>query len=336
MRAWRWATALCMAAPLAWGQTPVTPATPVTATPAPPAAAAAAHAALDYALQPQRIAADTWVMSGAVADFSRANGCNIINTAAIATPEGTLVINTGPSLLYGQQQRAALQRVGAAPALQVVNLNLHPDHFLGNQAWADVPTAALAGTQAGMHAEGRAYEDNLYRLCGDWLRGTAATPAHQPITPGHFVLGGHALQWVQLSGHTAHDLVLIDHTTGVLFAGGLVFADRVPTLPHADLSQWQASLQTLAQWLQAGRIHTVVPSHGPVHQGTHGIAQTQDWLQWLHQRLHTSAAQGLDLSEVLRLPIPQRFAHWAARDAEYARNVTTAYPAYELKALRGE
>lgn len=288
-------------------------------------------ARLDYQLKPRQIAPATWVIEGAVDDFSRANGCNIINTAMVSTTAGTLVINTGPSRLYGEQQRAALSRLTSQPVKKVVSLNLHPDYFLGNQAWDDAPTAALPGSRAGMQAEGKAYEDNLYRLCGDWMRGTEFRPSREDIQPGRFDWGGHAMEWVRLQGHTDDDLVLIDRTTGVLFAGGLVFADRVPTVPHAHLARWMASLQAMRQWITQGQVKTVVPSHGPVHTGTHGVDQTLDWLQWLHTRMQTSAAQGLDLSEVLRLPIPERFARWAALRPEYARNVTTLYPRYETE-----
>ena len=129
------------------------------------------------------------------------------------------------------------------------------------------------------------------------------------------------------------DLVLIDHSSGVLFAGGLVFMNRVPTLPHARLADWIASLRTLRGWIEAGQVRTVVPSHGPVHTGTQGVDQTLDWLQWLDARLRESAAQGLDIAEVLALPIAPRFAHWAALAEEYARNVTTLYPDYEARQL---
>ena len=286
-------------------------------------------ARLDYQLQPRKIAANTWVIEGAVEDFSRANGCNIINTGLVSTPAGTLVVNTGPSRLYGEQQRKAIEQVASGATRRVVNLNLHPDYFFGNQAWADAVTLALPGSRAGMQAEGKAYEDNLYRLCGDWMRGTEFQPARSDVQPGPFDWGGHALEWVRLQGHTADDLVLIDRTTGVLFAGGLVFANRVPTMPHADLPRWMNSLQEIRRWIVQGTIRTVVPSHGPVHAGVQGVDQTIDWLQWLHARLQDSAAQGLDISEVLRLPIPNRFSTWAALRAEYARNVTTLYPKYE-------
>ena len=221
----------------------------------------------------------------------------------------------------------------AGKVQQVLNLNLHPDYFFGNQAWADVPTRALAGSIAGMQAEGGAYADNLYILCGDWMKDSASTPARQPIAPGSFTLGGHRLELVRYHGHTADDLVLIDHSSGVVFAGGLVFAERIPTTPHADLPAWLASLDALEAKLNTVALKALVPSHGPVYPDLRGLHQTRDYLRWLDQFLSTSATAGLDMSEVLATPLPQRFRGWAAAATEYARNVTHLYPRYEQKAL---
>jgi quinoprotein relay system zinc metallohydrolase 1 len=290
-------------------------------------------ARLEYDLRPRQIAERTWVIEGAVDDFSRANGCNIINTAFIATGAGVVVVNTGPSRLYGEQQRRAIERITREPVVRVLSLNLHPDYFFGNQAWADRPTQALAGSVDGMQAEGRVYADNLYRLCGDWMKGTESTPSRQAIDPGVLQIGAHKLELRRLSGHTGDDLVLIDHTSGVLFAGGLVFAQRVPTTPHADFEAWQASLDTLEQWIKADNIRQVVPSHGPLHSGLGGVQQTRDWLRWLTAQMRESAERGLDLSEVLRLPLPQRFQTWAAQPAELHRSITQWYPRYEQQVL---
>lgn len=292
-------------------------------------------ARLDYGLQPRRIAEGTWVLEGAVEDFSRRNGCNIINTAFIATGAGVVVINTGPSRRYGEQQRQAIERVTREPVVQVLNLNLHPDYFFGNQAWADRPTQALAGSIAGMQAEGASYADNLYRLCGDWMQATESTPARQPIEPKTLPqtlrLGSHTLELHRLEGHTGDDLVLIDRSTGVVFAGGLVFAERVPTTPHADFARWLASLDALERWISASTV--VVPSHGPVHTGRLGVQQTRDWLRWLDSTLQASAERGLDLNELLQLPVPERFARWAAQPAELHRSLTQWYPRHEQRVL---
>lgn len=290
-------------------------------------------ARLAYDLRPRQIAEGTWVIEGAVDDFSRANGCNIINTAFIATGAGVVVVNTGPSRAYGEQQRRAIERVTREPVLRVLSLNLHPDYFFGNQAWADRPTQALQGSIGGMQAEGGAYADNLYRLCGDWMKGTESTPSRQLIEPGVLQVGGHKLELRRLSGHTSDDLVLIDHTTGVLLAGGLVFAQRVPTTPHADFDAWLASLDTLSRWITTENIRQVVPSHGPLHSGLGGVEQTRDWLRWLTAHMRESAERGLDLSEVLRLPVPARFQAWAAQPAELHRSITQWYPRYEQQVL---
>jgi len=309
---------------------------PVHPQPAQPVPAPRADAQrLDHRLQARPIAPRTWVIEGEVADFSRENGCNIINTAFIATGAGVVVINTGPSRRYGEQQRRLIERTTSEPVVQVFNLNLLPDYFLGNQAWGDRITAALPGSIEGMKAEGDAYAENLYRLCGDWMQGTVPTPARTAAQAGVHTLGQHRLELVRLEGHTRDDLVLIDHSTGVLFAGGLVFADRVPTTPHADFDRWLTSLDRLESLLGVGHFRWVVPSHGPVHEGGRGIAQTRDWLRWLTGHMQGHAEVGLDLTEVLSMPVPARFASWAAQPVELHRTLAHWYPVYERRALGG-
>lgn len=331
--------ALAAAVSPGWAQTALQPGGVVSATTAVPATTAK-PATLDYGLAPRELAPGHWVIEGAVDDFGRHNGCNIINTAFILTAQGPVVINTGPSRLYGEQQRQAVDRVArsasgqAALVGQVLSLNLHPDYFFGNQAWAGWPTLALAGTRAGMRAEGPAYADNLYRLCGDWMKGTESTPATADLAAGALTVGQHKLVLHRLQGHTADDLVVLDPAAGVAYVGGLVFANRVPTTPHAHFERWLASLDTLETLLTQGNYKWVVPSHGPVHSGLVGLRQTRDWLKWLTTTMTASADKGLDLNEVLHNPgVPPQFANWAAMPAELHRSLTQWYPTFEARTL---
>jgi quinoprotein relay system zinc metallohydrolase 1 len=214
--------------------------------------------------------------------------------------------------------------------VQVLHLNLHPDYFMGNQAFADVPIAATAATRAGMQREAKAYEDNLYRLCGDWMKGTEARLPTATIGPGPLRIGQREFDLRELKGHTDSDLVLQDRASGVLFAGGLVFAQRVPTTPHADLAEWQRSLAAMA----GTKASWWVPSHGPVRSDTNGLHGTLRYLQWLDSTFRQSAERGLDMNEVLRLEIPAEFRGWAALKPEYIRNVAHLYPRYEQAALK--
>ena len=287
-------------------------------------------ARLDYGLKARALADGVYVVEGANADFTPANGCNIINTGFITTGAGVLVINTGTSRLYGEQLRALIARTTPEPVAHVIHLNLHPDYFLGNQAFAGVPITATAATRAGMQREAASYETNLYRLCGDWMKGTEARLPTQTIGPGPLRIGQREFELREYRGHTGSDLVLIDKTSGVAFVGGLVFADRVPTTPHADPKAWLAALDSLAGL----KLGTVVPSHGPVHQGQRGLQQTGEFLRWLDTSFTQWASQGWEMNDVLRAAPPEAFTRWAAWPAEYTRNVAHLYPGYERAALQ--
>ncbi len=284
-------------------------------------------ARLDYGLKARALADGVYVVEGANGDFSPANGCHIINTGFITTGAGVLVINTGPSRLYGEQLPALIARSTAEPVVMVLHLNLHPDYFLGNQAFASVPLHATAATRARMQREAASDETNLYRLCGDWMKGTEARLPNHTIGAGPLRIGAREFELRELSGHTSSDLVLIDKTSGVAFVGGLVFAERVPTTPHAMPRAW---LQSLAQLPLAA----VVPSHGPVHQGQRGLQQTQAYLQWLDSSFSRWAAQGMEMNEVLRQRPPEAFSRWAAWPAEYTRNVAHLYAGDEQTTLQ--
>ena len=291
-------------------------------------------ATLDYRLQARALAPGVYVVEGDNADFAPANGCNIINTGFLVGEQGVVVVNSGVSRRYGEQLRALVQRTAPGkPVLQVLHLNLHPDYFLGNQAFAGVARAATTATRAGIAREAAAYETNLYRLCGEWMKGTETLAPDTPLQAGVQRLAGREVELLELQGHTDSDLVLIDRASGVAFAGGLVFTDRVPTTPHARLGPWLDGLDALQQRVQRGDIRRLVPSHGPVTDDLRGLAQTRRYLQWLDAHLRGAAAQGLEITEILARPVPAEFRAWAAFGTEYLRNLTHLYPAAEREAL---
>ncbi len=290
--------------------------------------ATADAATLDYRLQARELAAGVYVVEGANADFAVANGCNIINTGFIVTGSGVIVINTGPSRRYGEQLRALIGRTTREPILEVIHLNLHPDYFLGNQAFADVPRRATPVTRDGMQREAKGYEDNLYRLCGDWMKGTEARLPSADAVPGLRRIGTHEIETMEMRGHTDSDLVVVDRSSGIVFAGGLVFSQRVPTTPHAQIALWLQSLQQL----EALPSRLIVPSHGIVGN-REAVTGTRRYLVWIDKALRDAALAGFDMNDVLRMPVPEDFRRWAAFGTEYTRNVVNLYPRYEQAVL---
>jgi len=165
----------------------------------------------------------------------------------------------------------------------------------------------------------------LYRLVGDWMRGTA------PVAPGVALdaefeeIGGRRFSLFPLSGHTSADLVIRDDETGVVFSGDLAFLGRAATTPHANIPVWQESLSFLASLDQ----DLILPGHGLHDPKGDSLAQTADYLDWLQTSLSESAGLGLTMNEAMGLPIPKRFKSLDVVETEYQRSVVHLYLQYE-------
>lgn len=288
-----------------------------------------ASSKFNYQLQPKKIAPDTYIFEGKTEDFSKENGGFIVNTGFIVTTEGVVVIDTGSSRRFAEQQLAAIQKVTDKPVVRVYITHHHPDHFLGNQVYRSVPIYALPATKKAMQAEGEMFSDNMYRMIGDWMRGTRIQVANKEAKAETIELGGHKLEVIAASGHTQGDLVLFDHTTGVLFTGDLVFNNRAATTPHAMSKQWFKSLDRIAQL----PYKIIVPGHGSVASDKEPIKQTRAYLQWLLGVLREGAENGLDMNEVALTPIPEQFKGIALADIELRRSVTHLFPKFEQEVL---
>jgi len=290
-----------------------------------------ALADFDYRLAPRQIAQGTWVLEGSTDNFQKANGGNVVNTAFIVTDAGVVVIDSGPSKRYGEAMRQAIAGVTDKPVIEVLLTHHHPDHVLGNQAFAEVPIAALAGTTELLRQQGDAMAENMYRLVGDWMRGTEVVLPTEVVQPGRREVGGHRLRLLGLAGHTGADLAIFDETTGVLFAGDLVFYERALTTPNSPgLDVWQRDLDTL----QALPWQQLVQGHGPVASDSRPFAQMHDYLRWLDGLMREGAEQGADMVEMIRSPVPERFAAISLTRYELIRSVSHLYPRYEKQVMQ--
>ena len=290
---------------------------------------AQARARLSYELKPKQVADGIWMLEGSTDYFSMDNGGDIVNCAILEGSEGLAIVDTGPSLRYGEAMLDALVNLSGKPVTTVINTHHHPDHFFGNQVFADVPIRALSRTGALAAEQGEDFADNMYRILGDWMRGTEVVPPTQSLPAGEMTLGGRKLTVLPLAGHTEADLALMDTQTGTVIAGDLAFLDRAPTTPSADLDTWRESLDVIANLEPSA----VIPGHGPFDPSLRSLTQTRACLDWMEETLVDAADQGFDMVEVMELPIPDRFAALGAQPHEFHRSVSHLFPGIEAQAL---
>jgi len=294
-----------------------------------PALLRAEEFASGYAPQALRAADGIWIVRGRDEPIAFGNGGAIANSVLIATDAGTLIVDPGPSLAYGKALSALSRQVTGAGAARVYVTHLHPDHSFGSGAFDPAIVHALPSTRRELAENADGFSDAMYRMLVDWMSGTSIVLPLGDAGEGDVDIGGRTLRLLALNGHSHGDLALLDKATGTLIAGDLLFHDRAPATPHADIDGWLAALDVL-EAVPAARI---VPGHGPLDTGGTSIAQTREWLTWLRASLREAVLSGKDMSEAGAMAIPERFSSMKVARYELQRSVSHFYPGLEAQLL---
>jgi len=223
---------------------------------------------------------------------SSANQNFISNAGFVVTPAGVVVVDALGSPELARRLVVEIAKVTTKPIHTVVLTHYHADHIYGLQVFKDLGARIVA------HGAARDYltsdtarlrlESSRQELW-PWVdEKTHLVPAdtwlHGPQT---LTVGGVRFD-IQPVGpsHTAEDLVVYLPQQKVLFAGDLVFRNRIPYVGQADSRHWIDAMQSLlkfdARW--------VVPGHGPISQDPKGdMTLTRDYLIYLRDVMGRAA-----------------------------------------------
>ncbi|TFY98420.1 MBL fold metallo-hydrolase [Ramlibacter humi] len=241
---------------------------------------------------PQQVSASAWFVQGQSALGSPANRNFISNAGFVVTPAGVVVIDALGSPSLAQQLLQRIRRVTPQPVKYVVLTHYHADHVYGLQAFR------AAGAKIVAHRAAREYlNSDTARLrleasrqdLAPWIDANThlVEPDEWLDGPRDLQLGGTTLKLLPVGpSHTPEDLVVYLPSEKVLFAGDIVFRNRIPFVGQADSRRWIRALdQVLA--LDAD---VIVPGHGPAsHEAKADAALTRDYLLYLRQVMGTAA-----------------------------------------------
>ncbi|HEX2790519.1 MAG TPA: quinoprotein relay system zinc metallohydrolase 2 [Steroidobacteraceae bacterium] len=254
---------------------------------------------------------------------------DIANIGFIVGSRCVAVIDTGGSTRIGRALRSAIRLRTRRPICYVINTHVHVDHVLGNAAFQpDRPS--FIGHWALAAAIARSRDFFLQHYADDLDQ---PADAAQIIAPDRAVrqtldldLGGrhlHLQSWP--TAHTDCDLTVLDDSSRTLWAGDLLFRDRLPAL-DGSASGWLAVIDQLAL-LQVRR---TVPGHGPV---TADLASALDaerrYLRALIDGVHDELAQGGSMQDAIAKVAASEKPHWLLWDTTHPRNVARVYQQLE-------
>lgn len=276
------------------------------------------------------VAPGVFVHIGAIALMNRDNEGAIANVGVVVGSKSVAVIDTGGSVQEGRELLAAVRAHTSNPIGYVINTHMHPDHVFGNAAFANMGAIFIGhkNLPQALATHGSYYLSNFREFLGDTLMKDVRIIAPTQTVAGtrDIDLGDRRLTlqaWP--TAHSDNDLTVLDHGSGTLFAGDLLFVRHVPVV-DGSLKGWLKVLDGLAQ-LPARR---VVPGHGPiVTQWPQGLTDERRYLDCLAADLRAAIKSGIQMTTAVKTACATESKHWELFDAYNARNATAAFAELE-------
>jgi quinoprotein relay system zinc metallohydrolase 2 len=267
---------------------------------------------------------------GQVALTDPRNAGDIANLGVIIGRDAIAVVDTGGSVQVGEALLAAIRRISNKPVRYVINTHEHPDHIFGNAAFGDgVTFVGHHNLPAELQQRGRFYLHSFRDALGPEAIARVRIIAPTLLVTDEMTidLGDRPLRLTAWSpaAHTDCDLTVLDPTTGVLFAGDLVFLRHIPVV-DGSLSGWLSLLPRLSD-LPA---RVVVPGHGRITAAwPQALDDERRYLSLLAQDTRRMIAAGVPMGQAVpQIGLSER-SKWALFDDYNARNATVAFSELE-------
>ena len=280
-------------------------------------------------LRLEEVAEGVHVYTGPHEDATARNLGAVGNAGVVVGTRSVAVIDTGGSPEFGRRLRAAIETLTALPVTHVISTHAHPDHIFGNTAFDD-GTVIFAGhrkLERALALRAPFYLDAFKRLVGkafDDARIIAPTLAVSDES--RIDLGGRILVLTAYrTAHTDADLTVLDLRTRTLFAGDLLFIERLPVV-DGSLKGWLEVVAALRD-VPAAR---VVPGHGPAAAPWPDALDAQErYLRALLRDVRQEIAAGSRIKTAIgRVAVEER-ERWIGFDRDHPRNVTASFTELE-------
>jgi glyoxylase-like metal-dependent hydrolase (beta-lactamase superfamily II) len=315
-----------------WAQGGVGPVRASAASPE-PGLGAVAPPSPAFAATARRIARGVYVVQGSVDGADAHNRGAVGNSGFIATPAGTVVVNTGGSYRLGRELLALAERTTGRPVVLAIITNGRPEFLMGSAAFTDRGITVLAHEETARLIAQRC-EVCLRRLRQtvgeDLMAGTRiVSPTQRLRGSSEIQPGGRRIELLYLGpAQTEGDLVVVDEDTRVAFAGAMVVHGRIPELDTAGLAaSWRRTLAALA----ARPIVTLVPGYGAPGAPQPLIEQTDRYLAQLEREVQAHVDRMAGLQAALEEVVMPTWRDRAQYEALHRRNVQLQYLAAEAQ-----
>jgi len=283
--------------------------------------------AFEYGLEPVTVDNGVYCFIGKPEVMNTTNNGNMVNSCYVDTGRHWLVIDSGPTYAYAKEAFETMQAIKQQDAGMVINTHVHDDHWLGN-GFFEGRGITVFGPSLFKEAVNPAAETRMHKRISP-----AAYSGTEVTLPTRFVdanttlsLDGESIRLIRIdrSAHTREDLVVYLPDRQTLFAGDLVFNDRLLSLRDGNINGWIATLQML----RALPLKHIVGGHGE-RTDAKAADETYAYLTQLRDEIRAAIEDDMGIAAATKSIALDAFKHNALYDVMHAQNVETAYRTLE-------
>jgi len=278
--------------------------------------------AFNYNLEPKKIAPAVQCFFGLPQVMDEHNNGNMSNSCFVNMGKSYLVVDSGPTYQYAKQAFSRIEEEKALPLSYIVNTHLHDDHWLGNCYYKELH-AKIIGSSA---------FKSLEKVEKTRMQKRISKEAYQKTTqvfPTIFVKDTKVLDFdgkkvyiiaVNHKAHTNSDLLVYIPSQKLLFAGDLVFNERLPSLRDGDISGWINALEKIRKM----DVDYVVGGHGTL-VSKKSIDFTYHYLKSLKKQVATLLDDGEEIGDVVNQVTMSKYKDVPFYDTIQRQNVAITY-----------
>ena len=265
--------------------------------------------AVDVVFKP--VAPDVYAFVGETGARSLGNEGLNANIGLVVTATGALLIDSGATAQGARQIAEAVRRITPQPVRWVINTGGQDHRWLGNGFFSQQGAELIAHAAAlpDMQQRGGDHLAALKAVLGPLADGTQATLPTRLVAgrDERITLGGVVLELRHRGGgHTPGDMMVWLPQQGVLFAGDIVYTQRMlGVIPVSHTGRWLeafAAIENLKPSL-------IVPGHGPVSDLARARADTASYLKALRAHMKKAVNDGVDVSAAVKAFDSRPFLH---------------------------
>ena len=260
----------------------------------------------------------------------------ISNAGVIITDKQLILIDALGTPALAQKLLQQLRQKTDKPISHVIVTHYHAEHVYGLQIFKAAGAKIIAAHGVRNYIDSPQAQARLQERrfsLAPWVNdATRLIPPDQFIDePTHLKIDNiDLLLTPEGSNHSEADLSILVENDHVLFAGDLIFSERLPFIAQGNLEHW---LNYLNQ-LNIKQLKAIVPGHGKIQaQPSNSLEFTRNYLHYLQTSMNKAVRQFINFDTAYQQTNWQDFIHLPTFDAANRRNAYQVYLELEAKAI---